>query len=68
MTRQQAVQLALKVLRKTMDSTSLTSEKLELAEVFLLPSGKVKYRICSPESLTMLLENFGVAQPASEVS
>ncbi|KDO77227.1 hypothetical protein CISIN_1g040809mg [Citrus sinensis] len=68
MTRQEAVQLALKVLRKTMDSTSLTSEKLELAEVFLLPSGKVKYRICSPESLTMLLENFGVAQPASEVS
>ncbi|KAH9795453.1 proteasome subunit alpha type-4-A [Citrus sinensis] len=43
MTRQEAVQLALKVLRKTMDSTSLTSEKLELAEVFLLPSGKVKY-------------------------
>ncbi|KAL9437212.1 hypothetical protein AB3S75_023125 [Citrus x aurantiifolia] len=68
MTRQEAVQLALKVLRKTMDSTSLTSEKLELAEVFLLPTGKVKHRICSPESLTMLLENFGVAQPASEVS
>lgn len=43
MTRQEAVRLALKVLRKTMDSTSLTSEKLELAEVFLLPSGKVKY-------------------------
>ncbi|KAK9226889.1 hypothetical protein WN943_011937 [Citrus x changshan-huyou] len=36
MTRQEAVQLALKVLRKTMDSTSLTSEKLELAEVLLL--------------------------------
>lgn len=49
-----------------MDSTSLTSEKLELAEVLLLPSGKVKYQICSPESLTML-ENFGVAQPAAEV-
>nr|GMD23605.1 proteasome subunit alpha type-4 [Ipomoea batatas]GMD25023.1 proteasome subunit alpha type-4 [Ipomoea batatas] len=32
-TREEAVQLALKVLSKTMDSTSLTSEKLELAEV-----------------------------------
>ncbi|KAJ6912293.1 hypothetical protein NC651_014861 [Populus alba x Populus x berolinensis] len=31
-TREEAVQLALKVLSKTKDSTSLTSEKLELAE------------------------------------
>ncbi|GJY73022.1 proteasome subunit alpha type-4 [Tanacetum coccineum] len=43
--REEAVQLALKVLSKTMDSTSLTSEKLELAEVFLSSSGKVKYQV-----------------------
>ncbi|KAF5957788.1 hypothetical protein HYC85_005013 [Camellia sinensis] len=42
-TREEAVQLVLKVLSKTMDSTSLTSDKLELAEVFL-SSGKVKYQ------------------------
>ncbi|KAB2613348.1 hypothetical protein D8674_035664 [Pyrus ussuriensis x Pyrus communis] len=35
MTRKVGVELALKVLSKTMDSTSLTPEKLELAEVFV---------------------------------
>nr|POF21938.1 proteasome subunit alpha type-4 [Quercus suber] len=34
-TREEAVELALKVLSKTMDSTSLTSDKLELAEKVL---------------------------------
>ncbi|KAK3033628.1 hypothetical protein RJ639_033753 [Escallonia herrerae] len=66
-TREEAVQLALKVLSKTMDSTSLTSEKLELAEVFV-SSGKVKYQICSPESLNQLLVKFGVTQPPAETS
>ncbi|KAF7833568.1 proteasome subunit alpha type-4 [Senna tora] len=67
-TREEAVQLALKVLSKTMDSTSLTSDKLELAEVFLSPSGKVKYQVCSPETLTKLLVKFGVTQPATETA
>ncbi|KAL9251727.1 Proteasome subunit alpha type-4-like protein, partial [Drosera capensis] len=53
--REEATELALKVLSKTMDSTSLTSEKLELAEVFLTPSGKVKYQVHSPESVSKLL-------------
>ncbi|KAK7339962.1 hypothetical protein VNO77_20652 [Canavalia gladiata] len=66
--REEAVQLALKVLSKTMDSTSLTSEKLELAEVFLSPSGKVKYQVCSPETLTKLLVKFGVTQPATDTA
>lgn len=60
--------LALKVLSKTMDSTSLTSEKLELAEVFLTPSGTVKYHVHSPDSLTKLLLKHGVTQPAAESS
>ncbi|KAL1331102.1 hypothetical protein HN51_048354 [Arachis hypogaea] len=67
-TREEAVQLALKVLSKTMDSTSLTSEKIELAEVFLSPSGKVKYEVCSPEALNKLLVKFGVTQPATDTA
>ncbi|CAL9221832.1 unnamed protein product, partial [Arabidopsis halleri] len=67
-TREEAVELALKVLTKTMDSTSLTSEKLELAEVYLTPSGNVKYHVHSPESLTKLLVKHGVTQPAAETS
>ncbi|KAL0398086.1 UNVERIFIED_CONTAM: Proteasome subunit alpha type-4 [Sesamum radiatum] len=66
-TREEAVQLALKVLSKTMDSTSLTSEKLELAEVFL-HNGKVKYQVCSPDALSKLLLKSGVTQPAADAS
>ncbi|KAL5075587.1 hypothetical protein RYX36_014571 [Vicia faba] len=67
-TREEAVQLALKVLSKTMDTTSLTSDKLELAEVFISPSGKVKYQVCSPENLTKLLVKSGVTQPATDTA
>lgn len=66
-TREEAVQLALKVLSKTMDSTSLTSEKLELAEIFMT-SGKVRYQVCSPEALGKLLVKYGVTQPPAEAS
>lgn len=68
MTREEGVELALKVLSKTMDSTSLTPEKLELAEVFLSPSRKVKYQVSPPASLSKLLEKVGVNQPAPEDS
>nr|GEV64422.1 proteasome subunit alpha type-4 [Tanacetum cinerariifolium] len=63
---EEAVQLALKVLSKMMDSTSLTSEKLELAEVFLSSSGKVKYQVCTPDALSKMLVKYGVTQPAAE--
>ncbi|KAH7842440.1 hypothetical protein Vadar_005324 [Vaccinium darrowii] len=66
-TREEAVQLALKVLSKTMDSTSLTSDKLELAEVFV-SSGKVKYQVSSADSLSKLLAKFGLTQPAADAS
>ncbi|PHT30377.1 Proteasome subunit alpha type-4 [Capsicum baccatum] len=66
-TRGEAVQLALKVLSKTMDSTSLTSEKVELAEVFL-SNGKVKYQACSPDTLNKILVNAGLTQPAIKES
>ncbi|CAO2834676.1 unnamed protein product [Amaranthus hypochondriacus] len=67
-TREDAVQLALKVLSKTMDNTSLTSEKLELAEVYLTPYGKVNYLVHTLKSLNTLLEKSGLTQPASETS
>ncbi|KAJ1698530.1 hypothetical protein LUZ63_007042 [Rhynchospora breviuscula] len=67
MTREEAVKMALKVLSKTMDSTSLTAEKLELAEICLAPSGEVKYQVCTPEALSTLLVQSGVTQPAAEV-
>ncbi|CDY24276.1 BnaC03g42490D [Brassica napus] len=50
------------------DSTSLTSKKLELAEVFLTPSGNVKYHVHSHDSLTKLWPKHGVTQPAAETS
>ncbi|CAL9091617.1 unnamed protein product [Musa acuminata var. zebrina] len=65
-TREEGVQLALKVLRKTMDSTTLQSEKLELAEIFLEPTGEVKYQVCKPELLERLLVKCGVTQAAAE--
>ncbi|KAJ4754401.1 Proteasome subunit alpha type [Rhynchospora pubera] len=66
-TREEAVKLALKVLSKTMDSTSLTADKLELAEICLAPSGEVKYQVCTPEALSTHLVQAGVTQPAAEV-
>lgn len=67
MTREEAVQLVLKVLSKTMDSTSLTSDKLELAEVFHT-NGKVKYQVHSPESVNKLLIQYGLTQPDPEAA
>ncbi|CAH9073646.1 unnamed protein product [Cuscuta europaea] len=64
-TREEAVQLALKVLSNAMDCTSLTSEKLELTEVFLC-KGKVKFLVHSPESLDKLLVKLGLTQPTPE--
>ncbi|KAI3694880.1 hypothetical protein L1987_77862 [Smallanthus sonchifolius] len=64
--REEAVQLALKVLSKTMDSTSLTSDKLELAELFLSSSGKVEYQVCTPDALSKMLVKYGVTQPPAD--
>ncbi|PHT72634.1 Proteasome subunit alpha type-4 [Capsicum annuum] len=64
-TTEEAVQLSFKVLGKTMDNTSLTPEKLELAEVFL-SNGKFKYQACSLNTLNKILLNTGLTQPATE--
>ncbi|KAM3340580.1 hypothetical protein P3S68_028214 [Capsicum galapagoense] len=66
-TREEVVQLALKVLSKTIDITSLTLKKIELAEVFL-SNGKVKYQACSPDTLNKILVNAGLTQPTTKES
>ncbi|CDY27098.1 BnaA02g11180D [Brassica napus] len=63
---EQLVQVGQELWVSAVDSTSLTSKKLELAEVFLTPSGNVKYHVHSPDSLTKLWPKHGVTQPAAE--
>lgn len=68
MTREEAAELALRVISKSMETTAISPEKLELAELFLLPSGEVKYQVYSSESLSKLLEKLNLAQPAADTS
>jgi 20S proteasome subunit alpha 3 len=65
-TREEALQLALKVLSKTMDSTTLSAEKLELAEISLSTQGEVKYKVWSADDLNKMLLTFGITQPVEE--
>lgn len=51
-----AVQLALKVLSKTMDSTTLSHEKLELAKVSVAKTGEVVIKVYQPDELDALLK------------
>lgn len=61
---QDAMALAVKVLSKTMDSTSLDSEKLEFATLTLNPrTGKSQHSIFSPTDIDRLLERHGLAKP-----
>ncbi|ORX47775.1 proteasome subunit alpha type-4 [Hesseltinella vesiculosa] len=55
MNLEEAKALAIKVLSKTMDSTSLTSEKLEFATI-QLKNGKVKYDLYKPDQIDVLLK------------
>jgi len=55
---QEAKELAVKVLSKTMDSTTLNSEKLEFATIQLGEDGKIKYHLYKPAEIdTLLREN-----------
>jgi 20S proteasome subunit alpha 3 len=51
-----AVQLALKVLSKTMDSTTLSHEKLELAKVSRTKTGEVVIKVYQPDELDKLVK------------
>lgn len=55
MTLQEAKELAVKVLSKTMDSTTLNSEKLEFATIQLGAQNKIVYRLYKPAEIDALL-------------
>ena len=55
MTSEEAIALALKVLSKTMDSTSLSSDKLELAVVSLGKNGVPVYKVFGTKEVDELL-------------
>merc|ERR1719223_2259893 len=52
----EAMLLAVKVLAKTMDSPTLTSEKLEFATLTKGEDGKTKFTVLSAEDVTQLLK------------
>jgi 20S proteasome subunit alpha 3 len=49
-----------------MDSTTLSAEKLELAEVSLTAQGEVKYKVFSADDLNKMLLTLGITQPTEE--
>ncbi|KAI9498940.1 proteasome subunit alpha type-4 [Zychaea mexicana] len=65
MTVEEAKALAIKVLSKTMDSTTLNSEKLEFATIRMVDS-KIKYDLYKPEEINALLKEQNVGSEAME--
>lgn len=61
-----AVQLALKVLSKTMDSATLTSTKIELATVGSGADGEVKYNVWKPADIEVALKKHKEAEEAQK--
>ncbi|ORY99396.1 proteasome subunit alpha type-4, partial [Syncephalastrum racemosum] len=65
MTLEEAKALAIKVLSKTMDSTTLNSEKLEFATIREV-GGKIKYELYKPDEIDALLKEQNVGADAME--
>eukprot|EP00475_Leptophrys_vorax_P016179 TRINITY_DN22635_c0_g2_i2.p1 TRINITY_DN22635_c0_g2~~TRINITY_DN22635_c0_g2_i2.p1 ORF type:complete len:262 (-),score=17.32 TRINITY_DN22635_c0_g2_i2:621-1406(-) len=64
---EEAVRLALKVLSKSMDSATLSAEKLELATLSLdKESGEVRYQMFPAKDVDALLLKYEMAQPKEE--
>lgn len=61
-----AVSLAIKVLSKTMDSSTLSSEKVEFATVGKSKDGKIVHKIWSPADIDSLIKESGLAKPEEE--
>ncbi|ORY84944.1 nucleophile aminohydrolase [Protomyces lactucae-debilis] len=68
MNLEQACALAVKVLSKTMDSTTLSSEKVEFATVGKNAQGKVQHRIWSATEIDALLKKEGLMKEEEETS
>ncbi|MCJ1481189.1 hypothetical protein MMC06_001345 [Schaereria dolodes] len=58
----EACGLAVKVLSKTMDSTKLSSEKIEFATVGKTSDGKVYHHLWGADEITTLLQEHGLAK------
>ncbi|KXL41510.1 hypothetical protein M433DRAFT_6771 [Acidomyces richmondensis BFW] len=61
-TLKQACELAVKVLSKTMDSTKLSSEKIEFATVGRTKDGAVYHHLWAAEEIDALLREHGLAK------
>ena len=61
-TLKEACELAVKVLSKTMDSTKLSSEKIEFATVGKTKGGKIYHHLWSAEEIDTLLKEHGLAK------
>ena len=62
----QACELAVKVLSKTMDSTKLSSEKIEFATVGRTKSGTIYHHLWGAEEIDTLLKEHGLAKAEEE--
>ncbi|KAJ3027470.1 protein with putative role during mitosis [Rhizophlyctis rosea] len=65
-TLKEAKSLAVKVLHKTMDSTTLGSEKLEFATLHVGSGGKIVYHPYKPQEIEALLKEEGVLNESTE--
>jgi len=61
-----AVALAIKVLSKTMDSSTLSSEKVEFATIGKNKDGKIVQKIWSPADIDLLIKESGLAKPQED--
>ncbi|KAK9474204.1 nucleophile aminohydrolase [Dipodascopsis tothii] len=62
----EACELAIKVLSKTMDSTTLSSEKIEFATVGKDKSGNIYHHIWKPKEIDALLKDQGLAKKSED--
>lgn len=61
-----ATALALKVLSKSMDSTTLSAEKLEMSQIMLGADGDIVYKILTDDEVNKLLQDSGQAAGQQE--
>lgn len=59
----EALNLVIKVLSKTMDSTTLLPEKLELSTLSMTETGKIGYHQLRTDELETLLKESGLLAP-----
>ena len=65
-TLKQACELAVKVLSKTMDSTKLSSEKIEFATVGKTAKGTIYHHLWGADEIDTLLKEHGLAKADEE--